>query len=58
MTIETGKTKGILPWRININRAGMADGAVIWGYGYGNGGYYGGSSGASSPGWSRSYWRG
>ena len=31
MTIVTGETKEILPWRININRAGMADGAVIGG---------------------------
>lgn len=31
MTIATGETKEILPWRININRAGMADGAVIGG---------------------------
>jgi hypothetical protein len=30
-----------------------------WGYGYGYGGYYGGGYyGNSSPGWSRSYWRG
>ncbi len=29
-----------------------------WGYGYGYGGYYGGYYGSSSPGWSRSYWRG
>jgi hypothetical protein len=29
-----------------------------WGYGYGYGGYYGGYYGNSSPGWSRSYWRG
>jgi hypothetical protein len=29
-----------------------------YGYGYGYGGYNGGYYGGSSPGWSRSYWRG